>query len=80
MLEVTRRTAVVLTERHLQRTGSTASFDKNLENAMNWFMITADRYWFPSPESKYNEGLEELRNYRDKLCAGRRPSLPAPTT
>jgi hypothetical protein len=69
VLEVTRRTAVILTER-LSRTGSTAAFDRNLENAMNWFMITADRYWFPSPESRYRAGLEELGKYRDKLLRG----------
>lgn len=69
VLEVTRRTAVILTER-ISRTGSTASFDKNLERAMNWFMIKADRYWFPSPESKYNDGLKELEIYKEKLEKG----------
>ena len=66
VLEVTRRTAMALAER-LSRTGNTASFDPNLERAMNWFMITADRYWFPSAESKYREGLKELAVYKDKL-------------
>jgi len=66
VLEVTRRTAVILAER-ISRTGSTAAFDKNLENAMNWFMIKADRYWFPSPETKYKAGLKELAIYREKL-------------
>ncbi len=69
VLEVTRRTAVALAER-MSRTGSTASFDKNLENAMNWFMIKADRYWFPSPESKYKAGLDEWKMYRDRLIKG----------
>lgn len=69
VLEVTRRTAVVLAER-ISRTGSTAAFDPNLENAMNWFMIKADRYWFPSTESKYKAGLEELMVYRDRLVRG----------
>jgi hypothetical protein len=72
VLEVTRRTVVSLTER-ISRTGSTASFDKNLENAMNWFMIKADRYWFPSPESKYKAGLDELNAYREKLAIGEAP-------
>ena len=70
VLEVTRRTAVMLAER-ISRTGSTAAFDKNLERAMNWFMIKADKYWFPSPESKYNAGLKELRAYKDRLEKGR---------
>lgn len=69
VLEVTRRTAVILTE-NISRTGTTASFDPNLEQAMNWFMIKADRYWFPSAESKYNAGLEEMTNYRKKLEQG----------
>lgn len=69
VLEVTRRTAVTLSER-ISRTGSTAAFDKNLETAMNWFMIKADRYWFPSPESKYKAGLSELKKYKERLLKG----------
>ncbi len=69
VLEVTRRTVVSLTER-ISRTGSTAAFDPNLENAMNWFMVKSNRYWFPSPESKYKAGLEELRTYKEKLERG----------
>jgi len=69
VLEVTRRTVVSLTER-ISRTGSTAAFDPNLENAMNWFMVKANRYWFPSPESKYKAGLDELRTYKKKLEKG----------
>ncbi len=69
VLEVTRRTAVILAER-ISRAGSTESFDKNLENAMNWFMVSADSYWFPSPEGKYKDGLKELGAYRDRLRRG----------
>lgn len=69
VLEVTRRTAVILAER-ISRTGTTAAFDKNLENAMNWFMIKSNRYWFPSPESKYSAGLKELKIYKEKLEKG----------
>jgi len=69
VLEVTRRTSRILAER-ISRTGSSARFDPNLETAMNWFMIKADRYWFPSAESKYKDGLEELRHYYDKLGRG----------
>ncbi len=70
VLEVTRRTAVVLSER-ISRTGTNDALDPNLENAMNWFMIKADRYWFPSAESKYKEGLKELAKYKEKLMEGR---------
>jgi len=69
VLEVTRRSAVILSER-ISRTGSTAAFDQNLQNAMNWFMIKSDRYWFPSAESKYKDGLKELRTYFSRLEKG----------
>ena len=69
VLEVTRRTSVILAER-ISRTGSTAAFDRNLENAMNWFMIKADQYWFPSAESKYKASLKEIRTYFHKLERG----------
>jgi len=69
VLEVTRRTAVILAER-VSRTGSTAAFDRDLENAMNWFMIKADRYWFPSAESKYRASLDKIRNYFHRLEKG----------
>jgi CBS-domain-containing membrane protein len=69
VLEVTRRTVVALTER-ISRTGATAAFDENLENGMNWLMIKARKYWFPSPESKYNASLNELRTYMEKLKKG----------
>ncbi|HSM74203.1 MAG TPA: DUF2333 family protein [Desulfobacterales bacterium] len=70
VLEVTRRAVTTLTER-ISRTGTTAAFDPDLENAMNWLMIKADGYWFPSPESKYNEALDDLRKYRTKLERGK---------
>jgi CBS domain-containing protein len=69
VLEVTRRTVVALTER-ISRTGATAAFDENLENGMNWLMIKARKYWFPSPESKYNASLNELKTYKEKLEKG----------
>jgi hypothetical protein len=40
---------------------------------MNWFMIKADRYWFPSPESKYKAGLDELKEYREQPAKRRGP-------
>ena len=69
VLEVTRRTVVALGER-ISRHGTTDAFDENLENAMNWFMVKATSYWFPSAESKYRDGLEELEIYLEKLKAG----------
>lgn len=67
VLEVTRRTVERLAE-NISRTGSTASFDKNLENARSTcFVIEAESYWFPSPEGRYKDGLKELERYAEKL-------------
>ena len=69
VLEVTRRATVQLTER-ISRTGSTASFDPHLEQAMNWLMVKAEEYWFPSSETKYKDAVVELFLYRDRLRSG----------
>jgi hypothetical protein len=70
ILEVSRRTVVQLTQR-ISRTGSTDAFNPHLEKAMNWLMVKADRYWFPAPESKYKESLEELTIYKEMLINGK---------
>jgi hypothetical protein len=69
VLEVTRRATVQLAER-ISRTGSTDAFNKHLENAMNRLMIKAEQYWFPTPESKYKESLDEMAIYREQLIQG----------
>jgi hypothetical protein len=69
VLEVTRRTVVSLAER-ISRTGTTDAFNPHLENAMNWLMVKADRYWFPAPESKYKESISELLAYKEELLSG----------
>lgn len=66
VLEVTRRTVVQLAER-ISRTGYNDAYDRNLENAMNWLMIKATSYWFPTPEAKYKESLSELEIYKKNL-------------
>jgi hypothetical protein len=70
VLEVTRRAVVALNER-ISRTGSTDAFSPSLEDATNWFMIKATKYWFPSAETKYQEGINDLNRYRDALQAKR---------
>ena len=70
VLEATRRSVVMLAER-ISRTGSTDSLNPHLEDAANWLMVTATRYWFPSPESKYKECINELKAYRQELIQGR---------
>ena len=69
VLEVTRRTTVILTER-LSRTGSVESLNKNLERAMDWLMTKPERYWFPSPEARYQDALTELAIYKNNLEKG----------
>jgi len=69
VLEVTRRAVVILTER-LSRTGSVETLDKSLEHAMDWLMTNPERYWFPSPESRYEDALSELNVYKSKLEKG----------
>ncbi len=69
VLEVTRRTTVILTER-LSRTGSVESMNKNLERAMDWLMTKPERYWFPSPEARYQDALTELATYKNNLEKG----------
>ena len=69
VLEVTRRATIELTER-ISRTGSTASFDPHLERAMNWLMVKAEEYWFPSAETKFKDAVDELTLYRDRLQRG----------
>jgi hypothetical protein len=70
VLEATRRSVVMLAER-ISRTGSTDSLNPHLEDAANWLMVTATRYWFPSPESKYKECIDELKAYKQELIQGR---------
>lgn len=70
VLEVTRRTLVQLAER-ISRTGSTDAFNAHLENAMNWVMVSPGKYWFPSPESKYRDSLDELTVYKNQLLQNR---------
>jgi hypothetical protein len=69
VLEVSRRSIVALAER-MSRTGSTALYDPNLEMAMNWIMVKAESYWFPSAESKYKETIKDMRVYVNRLERG----------
>lgn len=70
VLEVTRKTVIQLAD-GISRTGHTDSFNPHVENAQNWLMVKATRYWFPSPESKYKESLKELDAYKQQLIKER---------
>ncbi len=69
VLEVTRRTAEVLADR-ISRTGSTQAFQKGLERVRSNFNINANQYLLPSAESSYQEALDLLAQYKQKLTDG----------
>jgi hypothetical protein len=66
VLEATRRTSIVLAEK-ISRTGSSDPYVRELEQAMSLFAIDPNNYMFPAPESKYQEGLDNIRAYRGML-------------
>jgi hypothetical protein len=37
---------------------------------MDWLMTKPERYWFPSPESRYEDALAELAAYKNNLENG----------
>jgi len=70
VLEVARRTVVVLNE-HMTRFASTEAYDLRVNEAMNFFMVSPDKYWFPSASGKYREAAQDLEKYIGGLKAGR---------
>ena len=70
VLEVVRRTVVVLNE-HMTRFASTEAYNPQVNEAMNFIMVSPDKYWFPSASGKYREAAQNLEQYIDGLKAGR---------
>ena len=70
VLEVARRTVVVLNE-HMTRFATTEAYNPRVNEAMNFFMVSPDKYWFPSASGKYREAAQDLEKYIDGLKAGR---------
>ena len=66
VLEVARRTTVILNE-NMSRFAITEAYNPYLNEAMNFFMVSADKYWFPSASGKYREAIRDLRQYIDDL-------------
>jgi hypothetical protein len=66
VLEVARRTVVVLNE-NMSRFALTESQNPYLNNAMNFFMVSPEKYWFPSASGKYKEAMANLEQYIDDL-------------
>ena len=70
VLEVARRTVVVLNE-HMTRFATTEAYNPRVNEAMNFFMVSPDKYWFPSASGKYREAMQDLEKYIEGLKVGR---------
>jgi hypothetical protein len=70
VLEVARRTVVVLNE-HMTRFATTEAYNPRVNEAMNFFMVSPDKYWFPSASGKYREAMQDLQKYIGDLQGGR---------
>jgi hypothetical protein len=70
VLEVARRTVVVLNE-HLTRFATTEAYNPQVNEAMNFFMVSPEKYWFPSASGKYREAMADLKQYSQDLGRGR---------
>ncbi|MDP3181417.1 MAG: DUF2333 family protein [Desulfobaccales bacterium] len=69
VLEVARRTVVVLNE-HMTRFATTEAYNPQVNEAMNFFMVSSDKYWFPSASGKYREAIHDLELYINALGRG----------
>ena len=70
VLEVARRTVVVLNE-NMTRFATTEGYNPQVNEAMNFFMVSPDKYWFPSASGKYREAMQDLEIYIAGLKVGR---------
>lgn len=70
VLEVARRTIVVMNE-NMTRFATTEAYNPQINEAMNFFMVSADKYWFPSASGKYREAMRDLELYIESLGRGR---------
>jgi hypothetical protein len=70
VLEVARRTIVVLNE-NMTRFAITEAYNPRVNEAMNFLMVSPDKYWFPSASGKYREAIADLHQYNEDLRLGR---------
>ena len=70
VLEVARRTVIVLNE-NMTRFAVTEAHNPEVNEAMNFLMVSPDKYWFPSASGKYQEATQDLRAYAEDLRLGR---------
>jgi hypothetical protein len=71
VLEAVRFTTLRLKD-SLTRLGEADTYDPDLEQALNEFMINATSWWFPSAESSYSQAIEHLKKFKTKLEKGQR--------
>ncbi len=69
VLETVRQLGLIFKEK-ISRYGDSDKFDHRLENAVNYFMIKADQFWFPAADDQYRKGIEEVNVYLQDLQAG----------
>jgi hypothetical protein len=70
VLEVARRTIVVLNE-NMTRFAITEAYNPRVNEAMNFLMVSPDKYWFPSASGKYREAMADLEQFIEDLRFGR---------
>jgi len=70
VLEVARRTVIVLNE-NMTRFAVTEAHNLQVNEAMNFLMVSPDKYWFPSASGKYREAIQDLEIYAEDLRLGR---------
>jgi hypothetical protein len=71
VLEAIRFTTVRLKD-SLTRMGDADTYDPDLEKALHLFMNSATSFWFPSSESCYEEAVDHLKAFVEKLKTGKR--------
>jgi hypothetical protein len=70
VLDVARRTVIVLNE-NMTRFAVTEAYNPQVNEAMNFLMVSPDKYWFPSASGKYREAMADLSTYIEDLGRGR---------
>jgi hypothetical protein len=71
VLEAVRFTTFRLKD-SLTRMGDADAYDRDLESALNLFMNRATLLYFPSAESSYDEAIDHLKKFLNKLQTGQR--------
>ncbi|MCU0572072.1 MAG: DUF2333 family protein [Syntrophobacteraceae bacterium] len=71
VLEAIRFTTLRLKD-SLTRMGDADTYDPDLELAVNLLMNRATLFWFPSAETSYNEAIQHLKAFVEKLKGGKR--------